>query len=440
MKNEFDNNLTDKGWQTMNRLLEREMPEQRRRRRFAWWLLALLLLPLVSAGGWWLFQPSKPVSVPPPPVEKPKVSEPVASTQDLIPNAFGKKLSNLPDVVGVPANNEQQDVIPNDKHHTLVQPLTSRQVGIGRDTNNGQKNFQEVELTYSSDDSKSSDESKAGTYSSGDSKSSDELNLLPVSLQFVENEIKNTPRPSVVASFAAAITKKNAEPKRWHFGLAAGLASENFSALNGFSAGAAVDWQFARKWGLRSGLQYAQYNLSASERPIVALDANIYADATENIINLGSGSPISDPLTPKVLVQVERLRQLEMPLLAYWQPVRPLRVFGGFSTAYKLSAQASQESFANNQFYYATTQEARKNLNELAANTLSRWQVSWQAGAGVRIGRHFELDVFYKNGLGSKGNSADAQSFDPNLSPDLMWQPRNAGASHYFLFNGIWFF
>jgi hypothetical protein len=406
MKNEFDKKLTDKGWQSMRRLLDREMPEQRRRRRFAWWPLALLLLPLAGAGGWWFFQPSKPANVIPPPVEAPKVSEPVAVAKDA---------SNSPElppaVVGVPADNKRRSSILDEKYRTFAMSLTGGVVG--EDANNGQK-FQ----TFG------------------------KLDALSVIPQFVENEIKNTQRPSTVTPFETTIKKKHAEPKRWSFGLAAGLSSEDFSALNSYSAGAAVDWQFARKWGLRSGFQYSQYNLSEEARPVVSLNSDDYEEATGN--DVYDLNPSGNPSTPtssassSVYVSIERLQQLEMPLLAYWQPVRPLRIFGGISTAYALSAEASSQSFANNQFYLAADQKAQDNLNDLTSKTLSRWQASWQAGAGIRLGRHFELDVFYKHGFStgvSNHNFNDLQgiNFDPQ------WQPRKAN-SHYFLLQGIWFF
>ena len=239
-------------------------------------------------------------------------------------------------------------------------------------------------------------------------------------------------------AFQPETIKKQATPKHWSFGMTAGLASERFSKLNGFPAGAAVDWQFARKWGLRSGLQYAQYRLSDAERPVVTLDVNSYSEATDNYISF-SGSPNNDPyFDPSVLVPVEQLKQLEMPVLAWWQPIRPLRIFGGFTTTYNLSAQASQQNYSNNQFYYANTKVAQDNLNELTSNTLSRWQMNWQVGAGIRIGRHFELDALYKQGF-SKTTSAQFDT-DPNSLYDQQWQPRSVGAAHYFLLNGIWFF
>lgn len=423
MKNEFDKNLTDKGWQAMRHLLDREMPEQRRRRRFAWWLGTLLLLPLAGAGGWWLFGESKPEKTAPP-VEKSKIFEPVAraESESTFPKVSNfQKVEPIPAVVAVPANKHADRVISNEvrnlKESLLqVSPLYDTVFNL-LDKSQDLTNFEGLS----------------------------NFAPLPVAPQFVENEIKNTPKLSTVTPFEPAITKKHTEPKHWSFGLAAGLASENFSALNGFSAGGAVNWQFARKWGLRSGLQFAQYSLSQKERPVISLSADAYEDATgNNVDNLNTGgnptTPASSASSP-VYVPIERLQQLEMPLLTYWQPVRPLRVFGGISTAYTLSARASSQSFANNQFYLAADEKAQDNLNDLTSKTLSRWQASWQVGAGVRIGRHFELDAFYKHGIANTKNNADAQGlFDPTMPAGLSGQANSDFKNRYFLLQGIWFF
>ncbi len=480
MKNEFDNNLTDKGWQSMRRLLDRDMPEQRRRRRFAWWWFALLLLPLVGAGGWWLLRDSKPVD-PAPKMDVLKNSKPVVEAETPLDENTERgetfeKLSNQPSVssavvgapsavVGVPANNKRQSSTPDEKDRATVQPLT--QSVVGGDTNIGQKipsddnvggsnlifgeapfgektNFGEKTGTQSSDDLKPSDGVAAGeTFQKFPSFG--ELETLPVMLQFIENQNPNATSPAHVAAFQPEITKKQPTQKRWSFGLSAGLASDNLSTVNGFSAGAAVNWQFARKWGLRSGLHYAQYRLSAEERPVVSLEADQYADATGNLVDLdtsggGLNTPVPSVSSPEVLVPVERLRRLEMPLLLYWQPVRPLRIFGGISMNYTFSAKASAESFVNNDSYFADTKQAQSNLNELATSNLRRWQANLQTGFGIHLGKRFELDVFYQYAIPDMKKGNDMGTFNPSMGNAGEAIEQRKGATHNFLLNGILFF
>ncbi len=450
MKNEFDNNLTDKGWQSMRRLLDRDMP-QRRRRRFAWWWFALLLLPLVGAGGWWLLRDSKPVDRVPK-MDVPKDSKPVVEAEG------EENLPNIPAVVGVPANNKRQRSMPGEKDPATVQPLT--QSVVGGDANNGQKLiFSEVQFDEKTNLSENSD-GKIGAQSSGDLKPSDgvtagetsqkfpsfgKLETLPVTLQFIENQNPNATSPAHVAAFQPEITKKQPRQKRWSFGLSAGLASDNLSTVNGFSAGAAVNWQFALKWGLRSGLHYAQYRLSAEERPVVSLEADQYTDATGNLVDLdtsggGLNNPVPSVSSPEVLVPVERLRRLEMPLLMYWQPVQPLRIFGGLSMNYTFSARASAESFVNNDSYFADTKQAQSNLSELATSNLRRWQANLQTGFGIRLGKRFELDVFYQYAIPDMKKGNDMGTFDPSTGNAGEAIEQRKGATHNFLLNGILFF
>jgi hypothetical protein len=447
MKNEFDNKLTDKGWQSMRRLLDREMPEQRRRRRFAWWPFALLLLPLAGWGGWWVLRgDEEPEKINPPVKEAPKVSEPVAEAVE------GQ---NIPAVVGVPANNKRWSEMPNEEYRTFVQPRTSGVVG--GDANNGPKNgevFSPPRLVFSPSDDEANrqdpanhevvlgENTKYGAEDLTTFKRLPNLNKLPVISQFVENEIKNTLKFTPVTPFAAAPTKKHTEPKHWSFGLSAGLASENLSALNGFTAGAAADWQFARKWGLRSGLHYGAYRLSAEERPVVSLDSDDYQEATGNSVdnlNTGGGSTPNSSDPGSVLVPIERLRQLEIPLLAYWQPVRPLRIFGGFSLGYSLSTQASEQNYASGQLYYANTKIAQDNLNDLAVNNLPRWRTALQTGIGIRLGKHFELDAFYRHGMSGLNSDIAQDNFNP-ASPNYLSSQSGDFKNRYFLLQGIWFF
>ncbi|MBV6438545.1 MAG: hypothetical protein EPGJADBJ_00169 [Saprospiraceae bacterium] len=457
MKNEFDNKVTEKGWQSMRRLLDREMPEQRRR-RFVWWPLALFLLPLAVAGGWWLCRQSTPEQVEQAPAATPVVSDPVAGggTEDKKSNRIlNTNEAGFPQNAPASDFSEKAGNAPDEKRvsgagfpsgHTLPEPILAHTPAeqasnhaASASTDFPSRLLRTPNVSDATTQIPTPDDAAPGenaTHSRG-------LNYLPVIPQFVENEIINAPELPTVGPYAVAPTKKHTGPERWSFGLTAGLSSEQLSSLNGFTGGAVANWQFHRKWGLRSGIQYAQYRFPGDERPVVTLDALEYADATGNIVNLntgGSGTPSPNVSSPEVLVPVEQLRQLEMPLLAYWQPLLPLRIFAGITTSYALSAEASNTSYANNQTYLTADKAAQKNLDDLTSSTLSRWQMHLQTGAGVRISRRFELDAFYRYGFPQ--TAADPITLDQNgqYDPSPSQPADNAGASHFFLLNGIWFF
>ncbi len=232
---------------------------------------------------------------------------------------------------------------------------------------------------------------------------------------------------------------------RLSFGAMAGMHTDRFTAINGFSAGAVMDWQLASKWGLRTGMQYAQYNPATSSRPYVALEDNIYANATGNfdvvLDNLATPATSPDSQPNPVLVPVDRIGRLEMPVLAYWQPLRPLRIFAGVTGSYSLSLKTSRQGFANAKVYNADSPSAEKNLSSLATEVLPRWNINLMFGTGFRIGRHFELDAFYRPGFAAgKGFDAAEITGQNNGAFESSARPRSVDASSWFFLNGILFF
>lgn len=448
MKNEFDKRLTDKGWKSMRRLLDQAMPEQRRRRRFAWWLFGLFLLPAAGVGGWWMWQQSNPAPNALPPVDTPKTVEPVvqAGTSNNLSGATAAAQENL---LGAAPHAGAITPIEGVAPSLTFSPSAAavgEKYSISTQSVVGENASNDTNTKHGGDEIISAQNLEKPQYLTGFEKSSNFHNLL-VSPQFIENQIKNTPKFPTVATYAPEPVKKITTPNRWSFGLTAGLVSENLSKLNGASAGIAMDWQFARKWGLRSGLQYAQYRFSDRERPVVSLDDDAYVEATGNfnVILDDSTSLVSSPSTQPltVLVPVEKQHRLEMPLLAYWQPIRPLRVFGGISLSYNFATKASSQGFANNKQYDAGTQAARDNLNKLTADALPRHLSHLQLGLGLRLGKRVELDVFYKKGLAGKvpdtAQSADIGS-NGNIDPEIIGQSNRSGGQSWFVLNGILFF
>lgn len=436
MKNDVDNKLTDKGWQSMRVLLNRDMPEQRRRRPFVWWwAAALLLLPLAGAGGWWFYRQSKGIETPPRPIEMPEAPKPVVGAEPNFPKVDNLRKVDTYSTGGRELAYSSDDSKSSDKSFAssalLEQPVTEQYLsaplaadaGMPGDALAREDKFQEPALFAN-------------------------FNVLVPSSQFVENEIKRDLNLHLITPVEYTSVKKYTDPRRWTFGFTTGLASEKLNNVNGFLAGGTTDFQFARKWGLRSGLQYAQYRSSEEERPIIALDDAQYVEATgnfevldDNTINSGPGTGGVLLVQETVLVPIEKFQRLEMPLLAFWNPVRPLRIFGGITGSYILSAKASRQNFSNNKYYYADSQLAEQNLNELTVNALPRWNVDLMFGAGMRLGKHVELDAFFKPGL-SKSVS-DVALADQNGSfydNSGSWQPRNAGSPSRFSLHGILFF
>ncbi|HRI61325.1 MAG TPA: hypothetical protein PK228_16410, partial [Saprospiraceae bacterium] len=265
MKNEFDNNLTDKGWTSMRRLLDREMPEQRRR-RFAWWLFGLLLLPLAGLGGWWLWQQSNPVPAVAPPTEAPKVSEPVVRAENALlspdeseyplrlesssgdNNVSSQNLQSHVSALGENTRRSEEKVVKSEStsvngNNMGGQNLKSHPSALGENTRRGEDVVSSTSTPLTLKEHDAASENPTVTT---------QLVLYePVlNIEKIEPLALLPPRQKTVAEAKQvetpftgdAVIKKKDNKTRWSFGLAAGLATEQFSSLNGYSAGGAVDW------------------------------------------------------------------------------------------------------------------------------------------------------------------------------------------------------
>lgn len=462
MKNEFDNKLTDKSWGRMNRLLDREMPV--RRRRFVWWPWLALLLLGSGAGGWWLYRQPVSAQPAPEPVARPKTAQPIVATPATPPQAAGQ--GNRAQASAAPQAGTSKE--PNTRsslsakglgdNRGAASPATTisqakRQQGVIRETITGSTatGIPAVSAapTPAPDASGIAVEEMpelpfGNTAATTASPKAPALATLPAANTSLYTKI---PAPAFFTAEASVTTpsvKPAPGPERWSFGAGAGITSGDFSAINGFSVGALAEFRLSRRWGLRGGLQFAQYNLPAGERPVVSVDAQEYNKATGNDVqDIATGTPstTADPTT--VYVPLERTKRLEIPVLAYWQPVGGLRVLGGISAGYLLSTRASGMNYANNQLYLAANQDALNNLSDLTARSTSRWNLDWQLGLGWRFGKHFELDAFYKRQFNTNMKSDVADQFPPgNFNPSAL--DGTNGTTNYttpsFQLQGIWFF
>ena len=439
MKNEFDNRLTDKGWRSMRGVLDREMPAKKRRRPLAWWLLGVFILA-AGAGGWLWHRSVKAAPPPGRAVEKAVARQPVVDAGGnerqarMQPDKPGTALPAVLPAAGIRESARHETGSSSGRKGSIA-GLNGAALAVSPE-----KQAETPVFTASVPEVPGSPVNMAS------------LAALPEKDRYPRPETPARPVFSQVNPVEQAVVKKKTNAsRRWSVGIAAGIHSENLSGLNGFSSGVAVDWQFSRKWGLRTGIRYARYRPSVQERPVVSIDNTEYADATGNfaviqdvINNPSTGSPSIDPSYQKVLVPVDRLQRLEMPLLAFWQPVRSLRLYGGATVSRNLSAKASMQNYANNKVYLADNKNALSNLNSLTSSTLSRWQANALFGAGLRFGKRFELDAFYQPVFGHSGSGNGALqdlggSFSGGASPVSGNTGGIDGHSRFFL-NGILFF
>lgn len=454
MKNDIDNKLTDKGWQAMREVLDREMPVQRRRRPvFWWWLGVLLLLPLLLTGGWHWYnrnsgsgdiQQTRPVTQPAPRKQASADDSPLAE-QIRAPGAAMPVMTESASPSTANRQASQKGYTPNKMDIPRLKQTDAGQrfsdqsiVALPRDP------AQERE-TPPGYPAEMPTETDIYTLPAVEQKIVYDIELLPAAALQELNRKARAPIFMVVNTPVSTRVHADKTGSRLSFGAMAGIHTDRFTAISGYSAGAVMDWQLMPKWGLRTGLQYARYNPATASRPFVTLEDNIYADATGNfdvvLDNLATPATDPDSQPNPVLVPVDRIGRLEMPVLAYWQPLRPFRIFAGVTGSYNLSLKTSRQGFANDKVYNADSPSAEKNLSSLATEVLPRWSINLMFGTGFRIGRHFELNALYRPGFAAgKGLDAAEITGQNNGAFGSSASPSSVDASSWFFLNGILFF
>lgn len=408
MREEKDTKLADRGWQSMQQMLDREMPAERKRRPVAWWWFGLLLLPMMIWGGqiWWNSTSSDQPTLPVPtakqdrPVVKTNTGYAEPATMANRPgDAMQKEIpvaSNLNSRSGAAGrssrNPSQPSHIPSEKTVQQLHPVTAQTLDFNQDVEAGNLSAvprhpptPEVENPLALQ------------------------TAFALALPFEAAERKqepsfNTPSISVIKPVGKATSPKNEVLPRWSFGLATSASTERFTSLNGLSGGAVADLRLSRKWGLRGGLQYTRFLPSPGKQPVVAVEEVSYSNATglftgsygQDQTNIGTGSATESSTQEYVYVPLRKLHQIEMPVLAWWEPLRKTRLYSGVALDYTFLGQSTTENYINNQPVALSSNASRKSASRIATEELPPLQLHYQGGLGIGLGRHVELSVFWR--------------------------------------------
>ena len=408
MREEKDKNLADKGWQSMQQILDREMPAERKRRPVAWWwwgTALLLLLPMLIWGSrsWRNSTPVQHPEIQPVTKSDRPIVQHIEETATATETATAPTIQeNSMEVVATPSQPVQrpyqssgQNAVHNKRRYSpTAKTETVSDIHITTvETVDNQENRSNV--TTSVLEQKTEETLRDIGFTQ----------TLP--LPFDEAEREQTislemPHADIIRPAETSSKKTPDSSSRWSFGIAASAATEQFVSLNGFTGGAVTDFRLSRKWGLRSGLAYARYLPSSSKQPVVAVEEVRYTNATGVFTGSNGYDPVANPSTGEALppeyvyVPLRKLHQIEMPLLAWWEPVRRLRLYSGVAVGYTFSGQSSGQNYINNQLVALDSEFSLKNAGRVATTELPRWQVHYQGGLGIGLGRHLELSAFWR--------------------------------------------
>jgi hypothetical protein len=186
---------------------------------------------------------------------------------------------------------------------------------------------------------------------------------------------------------------------RWSVGLQASVATERMRSrqLDGMGLGSVVDLRLSKYWGLRSGLNYARYKPTLHSRPLVKVYDWDYAAATGDQSVSAGNEPWGSARNPDpyVIIPIEEIHRIELPLLAYWQPVPGVRTLGGFNLGYTAYGRTTSYNFADDRLIDINSLKMNRQVSRLATKELQNWQANMMAGLSYRPLRRLEIGAAY---------------------------------------------
>ena len=419
----------------MSALLDRKMPQRRRRRALVWWWLTGLLIPFAGLVSWWWFNESSD--------QKPEQNSRTPKEASIAALAASSSGSVPKDGLGTTVHLPSQTPVSDHRGPIVWRAAESMDfVGV----------LDVPVFTADVEPLATAEVQKEGTSKTVSFTAAQPFaHLSAANSQALKG---HEYQPDVFCPLfqpvfipAKKIVKKPSNNvQKWQVSASLGLSSERFTAVNSVLTGLTIDWQPLRHWGLRSGLMYEYYKPSGIARPIAEVDAMAYADATRNhafLHNNGVYVPgTSEALGLDVALPVTLMNRLRAPLLAYWGPLRWMRVYGGASFGYTLGAKTSNKGLAfDNELVASRSSASAYRVNKLATKELPRWQVHLQGGMGVKLGKRCEIGLTYQQSAKMQFKSLfDKRQEEGQLNSNQNRKISSRPNHHFFTLSGAWLF
>lgn len=485
-----DKKLASQGWRSMRKALDHEMPEERRRRPVALLWIFALLAPAAGIMGWLMFGPGVSLDAPGRenlPVVSAPALPPVKSEGQtvLIPETVSPARPDLLHPAGNKLPDESRPVLaPKDGNRSTktpgvhVTPLRANGISpekntIAATTTGSETPHPEIQAVSGNsvpfNDLFANAASEPVQTPDGTAETITEPEVITEIPDVAAATLlapDHAPAVNPVTAAAAVVVDEpfsmppapidplsHVEKNTWAFGANAGVMSDAKGGYAGTGAGLSAEWKPLKKWGVRSGVGYQFRQLSAEERPIVALTASSYVAATgdakvataNEAFNQAPTSAQNSPAP--VYVAVGRIHRIEMPVLAFWQPFSKVRVFGGMSVGNNLYVETGDKSLNKNVVYQIQDGNSGRSLNKEVSDELRSWDTRWSIGFGFKPTRHLEVDMFFQKQFQLARNKYDTQAnymvsdilLDSGLSGASSGQ-RGLGSNALFSLAASWFF
>lgn len=391
--------LTNRGWANMEVLLEKEMPVKNKRRRFLFFWLFSGLLMAGLGGAFWR---KTPENVQPMEEHFPKTQNPAnaPAIQANIANADHSSTPTEPSATAsIALEGTKQPAVSRQS-----QPTSSTATKTGHSTQ--QSNLTTIDWM----------EPGTATASNG-AKTAMEPVLEPLNnpvAQPIHNALTSFDGLQMPNSTVSSATRfelpfkamyesptviephRAANPIQW--GLTAGLQSQNFSEFNGGFAGLAVQLNLGKMWGLQSGLAYNLYYKSPNRTNGLAKLYSYESYINENdLTDLDTNTIVPNPIafdktTAVVVVPVQKIHQLEMPVMAFFRPTPRMKILGGVDISYRFTKKNANDTDKN-----AGT--ASNSESTAVAPSFAKWNMRWQVGTQFQLAQGWEAGISYQSDL-----------------------------------------
>jgi Outer membrane protein beta-barrel domain len=217
-------------------------------------------------------------------------------------------------------------------------------------------------------------------------------------------------------------TPKTTKPKRgfrhWDWGIQGQIYTEkvrNFQ-IDGFSLGALVDYRLSRTWGLRSGLYYGQHTPTIKSQPLVKVYDWDYTQATGNrAVTPGNQAwGTADNKDPYVIIPVIKVHKIDMPIMAYWEPLRNFKTLAGLNLSYTAYAETAGYNFSDDKLLDINSRDLDKKVSRLASEVLEQWQAGAMTGLSYKPLKRLEIGATYNRLIDFKQLSKGFNSLESN--------------------------
>ena len=412
----------------MREMLDREMPVKPRR-ILGWWWVSLLMLPLAVYGGWqWIganqVTPEKKEANTEAPTARVLTETNRSNSLPTAQNPDDPTQKSLPITV-------EKSVLQADQDHGTFSKVKKRVVKARSQGTTAEKTkpgqtiaLSPIKTIFSEDLSPSKVQMATPQLP---------LDLCYYKPKTVEYQGHSESIPGIVFKQANLNPAKKTIRKHWVFGATSAASTEQFNTINGFSTGLTLDWNFARKWGLRTGLLYNIHSPQEKYRPVASIQSNDYStkvdgnvifvdvNTGQEVFNTANNQAYTDSLSGNVFIPVNRLQRLELPITAFWQATSVLKVLGGLTLNRTFSTKADRQNFSSGYILQLADQTAADDASKLSSKELGNWSADAMLGIGFSLGRSFELGLAAKmpmnkiSGYSTTSNPTAIPSLD-NLS------------------------